>query len=231
MLRSLHHNDINWNCSFLGESALLLEPKAGNDSLEYIHRLCRKLEAGSFAGIRDVVPAYRSLAILFDPDHLGHDQLIRMIEEMNSEIDTQTEIQCHEVPVCYDLGLDWKEVESATGLDKGQIIDKHVSKEYTIAMLGFIPGFIFLEGLDTELSCPRRSSPRKKIPAGSVGIGGNQTGLYSLESPGGWNIIGRTPDSFFDAGRYPPSHLAPGDKLTFVPITEAEFDERISGHG
>jgi KipI family sensor histidine kinase inhibitor len=98
-------------------------------------------------------------------------------------------------------------------------------------MMGFLPGFIFLEGLDDRISVARKETPRVKVPAGSVGIGGNQTGIYSLESPGGWQIIGKTAESFFDVTKKPPTKLKPGDKTRFKPISKDEFDKIVSKNG
>ena len=221
-LRSLHRNRISWNCSALGEQALLLSPETAGNKLEIIHQLSRDLEATSLPGVIDVVPAYETLAVIFDGSVVTFDRIISGIEEL-PDVSLESPKKNHVILICYELGLDWEDVEPHTGLDKETIISKHSSQEYTVAMMGFIPGFVFLEGLPEELACPRRKSPRTRIPPGSVGIGGRQTGIYSLESPGGWNIIGRTPLSFFDVNQTPPTILNPGDSITFKAISEEEF--------
>jgi len=149
---------------------------------------------------------------------------IQAIEKVCADIlINQSSPQRYEVPVCYELGLDWDEVEGHAGLSREKIIGLHISGSYTVAMQGFIPGFLYLSGLSEKIACPRREEPRTKIPAGSIGIGGNQTGIYSLESPGGWQIIGQTPISFFDASKTPPSQVEAGDKVVFKKISEEEF--------
>jgi inhibitor of KinA len=131
-----------------------------------------------------------------------------------------------EIPVCYaaDLALDLEEVARHTQLTHEEVIRRHSATEYRVQCVGFTPGFPFLSGLAAELSTPRRASPRSKVPAGSVAIGGAQTGIYPLQSPGGWNIIGRTPLPLFDIRRDPPVLLQAGDRVRFRPISREEFD-------
>ena len=221
-LPSLHLNNQKWLSKVLGESSLLLEPE--KVELEQIHSLTSVIENAGLDGIIDVVPAYSSLAVIFDGARWGHQALIKAIEDL-PEKKSSKEISWNliEVPVCYDLGLDWIEVIEHTGLSKDDIIELHSSQTYTLAMIGFIPGFVFLDGLNAHLTVPRKPNPRTVIPGGSIGIGGNQTGIYSLESPGGWNIIGRTPISFFDSSENPPTELKAGDSVKFIPISEEEF--------
>lgn len=224
-LKSFQHSGVSWQVSILGEKALLLKPDVESDKLHVIHKFSHLLDEYLIFGVVDIVPAYDSIAIIFDEGLRNHKELIdRLIELPTSENEIASSLN-REVPVCYDLGLDWRELENHTNLAKSEIIEIHSSKIYTVAMIGFIPGFIFLDGLDPSISCPRKSSPRTNIPEGSVGIGGNQTGVYSLESPGGWNIIGRTPFSFFEVEKRPPSKLKAGDKIKFVQISEYEFGD------
>ena len=131
-----------------------------------------------------------------------------------------------EIPVCYaaDLALDLEEVARHGQLKIDEVIRRHSAAEYRVQCVGFTPGFPFLSGLAVELSTPRRASPRSRVPAGSVAIGGAQTGIYPLQSPGGWNIIGRTPLALFDVQRDPPVLLQAGDRLRFRPISREEFD-------
>lgn len=226
VLRSLHHNGLTWKCSFLGEQALLLEPETEKEVLQQVHSFSRVIEQSSVKGIVDVVPTYQSLGVMFDREKVTPEELQEALDQIKvSDTDIRTPV-IHEVPTCYELGMDWEEVEAHTGLPRQTIIEKHSAKEYTVAMLGFIPGFLFLDGMDHELSCPRKSTPRTTIPSGSVGIGGRQTGIYSLESPGGWNIIGRTPQTFFDITKSPPSEILPGDKIIFKRVSESEFNRR-----
>ncbi|MGC1322903.1 MAG: 5-oxoprolinase subunit PxpB, partial [Candidatus Udaeobacter sp.] len=130
-----------------------------------------------------------------------------------------------EIPVCYDaeFGLDLDRVAEHTKLSEREIVDLHSTREYRVACIGFVPGFTFLAGLPKNLATPRRGVPRKEIPPGSVGIGGAQTGIYPLRSPGGWNLIGRTPLKLFDPINDPPTLLCPGDRVRFRAITREEF--------
>lgn len=135
-----------------------------------------------------------------------------------------------EIPVCYgaESGPDLQAVARHAGIDPDQVIARHVAVEYTVAMLGFAPGFPYLLGLDATLHVPRRANPRTRVPAGSVAIGGAQTGIYPGELPGGWHLIGRTPLVLFDPQREPPCLLAPGDRVRFRAIDAAEFRRRAA---
>jgi inhibitor of KinA len=131
------------------------------------------------------------------------------------------------IPVCYELdfGLDLEEVSEKTGLSISEIIKRHTHPIYTVYFIGFLPGFPYLGGMDSSLFCRRKSTPRSKINSGSVGIAGSQTGIYPSSSPGGWQIIGRTPLSLFDSHKIDtPCVLSPGDSLQFESITKEEFD-------
>ena len=213
MSKSLRHNGISWKCSVLGEQALLLDPDV--KELKFIHQLASTLEASKPKGIVDIVPAYESLAIVFD-ETWNHDALIQFLETLPSINQEQQEAVVHTVAVNYGNGLDWERAEHHTRRTKSEIIELHTKPLYTVAMIGFLPGFVFLEGLDPALQIPRLETPRTNIPAGSIGIGGKQTGWYSLESPGGWNIIGQTTQRFFDLDSDPPSHIKVGDNVRFV---------------
>jgi KipI family sensor histidine kinase inhibitor len=226
MSKLLHLNGQTWNVSFLGEQALLLKPEQDEIPLSLIHQTSRRLERSMIAGVIDLIPAYESICLIYnrllkDLDiEIGNLQK-QISDKPNKEISSHT----HEIPVCYALGMDWKEVEKYTGLTQEQIIKKHSQAEYTVAMMGFMPGFVYLSGMDHTLECPRKENPRTKIPEGSVGIAGGQTGIYSLESPGGWQIIGRTPHSFFNIHKESPIYLNLGDKLVFYSISIEEFED------
>ncbi len=224
-LKLLQLNGIFWKFRLIGEQALLLEPQDQENLLSAIHDLANQVEARQIPGVLDVVPAYQSLAIIFDERIKGHVEFIRLISEGKKETVTKNPSAIYEIPVCYEMGLDWDEVSEFLKRSKHEIIKEYTSQSYIVAMMGFIPGFVFMDGLSEQLSIPRKNSPRTNIPAGSVGIGGNQTGIYSLESPGGWNIIGRTPLSFFDVNMNPPTKLKSGDKIRFLPITESQFED------
>ncbi len=131
-----------------------------------------------------------------------------------------------EIAVCYhaEFAPDLEEVARHAGLSAEQIIRRHSGADYTVACVGFLPGFAYLAGLPESLATPRRAEPRKEVPAGAVGIGGGQTGIYPLRSPGGWNLIGRTPQRMFDPEATPPALLQAGDRVRFRAITREEFD-------
>ncbi|GAB5409599.1 MAG: 5-oxoprolinase subunit PxpB [Balneolaceae bacterium] len=203
----------------------MLEPDCESKKLSAIHQLTYLIEEKNIEGILDVVPAYESIAIIFDEAIKNHLDLINVLNELPHLKSNNTESKLHRIPVCYELGIDWEEVMTHTGKSKELIIETHSAKVYKVAMMGFLPGFVFLEGLEPSISCPRKSTPRTSIPAGSIGIGGDQTGIYSLESPGGWNIIGRTPTSFFEVGEKPPTKLRAGDQIIFTAISKSQFEE------
>jgi len=131
-----------------------------------------------------------------------------------------------EIPVCYDaeFALDINDVAHRANISPSEVIRLHSAAEYRVACIGFVPGFPFLTGLSKKLATPRRDVPRKEIPPGSVGIGGAQTGIYPLRSPGGWNLIGRTPLRLFDPKKSPPTLLRAGDRVRFRVITREEFE-------
>jgi len=132
-----------------------------------------------------------------------------------------------EIPVCYggDLGPDLDDVARMHELSPDEVVRLHSAAEYLVYMIGFMPGFAYLGGLPERIATPRRKTPRTAVPAGTVGIGGRQTGVYPLVSPGGWNLIGRTPVKIFDIARAEPTLLGTGDRVRFRPMTRAEFDE------
>lgn len=217
----------------LGDQSLLLR---WGDSADIavnrrVHAFAERLRAESPPWLIDCVPAYASLAIFFDDARLPDKDPIQAISKYLAIIEgpifryDATQPRLVEIPVCYggDHGPDLDDVASACGLSVEQVVEKHSQNEYLVAMLGFSPGFPYLLGLVPELAVPRLASPRVRVPAGSVGIGGAQTGVYPNEGPGGWRLIGRTPQALFDPLRDPPARLLPGDRLRFVPIDAARF--------
>lgn len=226
---SLHLNGVSWKYFPLSNSVLLLTLTNADDKrLSHCRSLARSVSSIT-SGIREVVPAYDSVAIFFDPSVFSHSTLIAGIETSGDQTITEEISRKHVIPVCYDLGVDLERVEQHTGRTRSQLISAHSGMEYEVAMLGFLPGFIFLDGLLPELSCERLDEPRKSVPAGSVGIGGSQTGIYSLSTPGGWNVIGRTPLNLFDPKRNPPVTIKAGDRIVFKKISIAEFETYPSG--
>ncbi|HAW80881.1 MAG TPA: allophanate hydrolase [Balneola sp.] len=169
------------------------------------------------------------MLLTFGSKDINLQKILQSIKESNDN--TRRNFKSHEIKICYDLGLDWNEVENKTNLSKEEIISIHTSTQYSIAMFGFLPGFMCLEGLDQRIWVPRKDNPRTKVDSGSVGIGGEQTGIYSLESPGGWQIIGRTPDQFFDINNKTPTNFTAGDIITFRKISSKEFESLEKNNG
>ncbi len=222
----------------LGDSALLLRWHGGIDSTinAHVHRVARILNSESPPWLLDCVPAYASLALMIDLDHadtsltdaerwLTTRLSIDHADGVDS-VDTASR-PCVEIPVCYDadFGLDLPTIAEATGFAIREIVERHSAPVYRVAMLGFSPGFPYLLGLDAALAMPRLGTPRVDIAAGSVAIGGAQTGIYPSSSPGGWRLVGRTPLNVFDPARTSPSLLHPGDSVRFVAINRLQFDE------
>ncbi len=178
-------------------------------------------------GIVELVPTFCSLMVCYDPLQIGYDQLIERLQGKLRNLGT-VEMgvrQVVHIPVCYggEFGPDLGAVAEHAGLPEQEVIDVHSSHDYLIDMLGFLPGFAYLGGLDPRLHTPRLDVPRTSIPAGSVGIGGAQTGVYPLASPGGWQIIGRTPLKPYDPDREKPILYEAGQYLRFEPIDEDEY--------
>jgi KipI family sensor histidine kinase inhibitor len=196
----------------VGERGLLVEV----EELETVHRLHAALRELAPPGVVELGPAYRTVLIVAEPGRAGVlDELAATLPELELPPAEAVAGETVEVPVRYD-GEDLPEVASLTGLEAAEVVRRHTAPTYTVAFLGFSPGFPYLVGLDPALEVPRRDTPRTSIPAGSVGLAGNQTGIYPTASPGGWQLIGRTELRLFDPARDPPALLAPGARLRFT---------------
>lgn len=193
--------------------------------------LINLIKTSPVRGIIEAVPTFRSVMIYYNPKEISYHKLKRKISKLvHKKNSTDTlEKRVIEIPVCYDapFGEDMNRVSEFTKLDKNEIIQLHSEKEYLIYMLGFLPGFAYLGGLNERLHTPRLPNPRIRIPSGSVGIGGEQTGIYPLDSPGGWNLIGATPIKPFNLNLERPILYQPGDYIQFVPINLAEYDKIV----
>jgi KipI family sensor histidine kinase inhibitor len=195
-----------------GERGLLVEV----EELETVHRLHAALRQLDPPGVVELVPGYRTVLIVADPERAGVlDELAAGLPGLELPPAGAVAGETVEIPVSYD-GEDLPEVAGLTGLEGDEVVRRHTAPEYTVAFLGFSPGFPYLVGLDPALEVPRRDTPRTSIPAGSVGLAGNQTGIYPTASPGGWQLIGRTEVTLFDPTRDPPALLAPGTRLRFT---------------
>ena len=215
----------------VGDQGLLVE--FGHTIDEAANRRVRLLmealqaDAVLRTAIRDMIPAFCSLLIFYDPECIRYRRLQRRIQQLLIQPVTDAEQlrRVHCIPVCYGgaFGEDLAAVAAHSGLSPAEVVSLHSSRDYLIYMLGFLPGFAYLGGLDKRLHCPRLSSPRTRIPAGSVGIGGEQTGIYPLASPGGWRLIGRTPLRPYDPARDPQFLYQMGDYIRFCPVGEDEY--------
>ncbi|MBW8351836.1 5-oxoprolinase subunit PxpB [Bacillus sp. IITD106] len=218
----------------LGDRAIVIE--FGDEiNLETNNRILEMKQAimnQPFPGFIEAVPAYTTLTCFYDPVSVGTDfpyetvksELERIVPNISSP-EKQSE-KMIEIPVCYenDFAIDIDFVAHHNGLSKKEVINIHSDTLYHVYFLGFAPGFPFLGGMNEKIAAPRRTTPRLKVPKGAVGIAGKQTGVYPFESPGGWQIIGRTPLELFNPKLTPPTLLLPGDKVRFVPISKQEFD-------
>jgi len=196
-----------------GERGLLVEV----EDLETVHRLHAALRRLDPPGVVELVPGYRTVLIVADPGQAeALDDLAARLPALELPPAEAVAGETVEIPVSYD-GEDLAEVASLTGLDADEVVRRHTAPTYTVAFLGFSPGFPYLVGLDPALEVPRRDTPRTSIPAGSVGLAGGQTGIYPTASPGGWQLIGRTEAVLWDLDRDPPALLPPGTRVRFVP--------------
>ena len=185
------------------------------------------IESQEIPGVMDLVPSYRSLLVYYDPLRLNLPQLEERLSGLEQNLD-QAALHAPkvvEIPTLYggEYGPDLDHVAGHTGLTAEEVIQIHSSADYLVYMMGFTPGFPYLGGMSEKIATPRLQTPRTVIPAGSVGIAEQQTGVYPIESPGGWQLIGRTPVQLFDPQRDPPVVVEAGDFIRFAPITETTY--------
>lgn len=194
---------------------------------EQVRKLLRLLELEPIAGIRNLHPAYCSLLVKFDALKWQHDELEAILQKYLDRLEEVSlpEPRQLEIQVCYggEYGPDLNDVAAMHGMTPGQVIELHASTSYLVYFLGFVPGFAYLGELPEALVMPRLATPRRRVPAGSVGIAGSQTGVYPFATPGGWRLLGRTPTSMFRTDREGLSLLSIGDRVRFVPISREQF--------
>ncbi len=188
-------------------------------------QLAARLEARLRNVVRDVVPAYCSVGIHFDPLLTDFAALTRVIEEEAHRVEhaePRDQQDVIEIPVRYggEFGPDLETVATWAGCSPEDVITRHTARTYRVYMLGFVPGHTYMGRVDKSIAAPRRRVPRERVPAGSVGIAGEQTGIYPIATPGGWQIIGRTDLVLFDASRTPPTLLSPGDLVRFKEVEQ-----------
>ena len=206
-----------------------LGEEISRESNEKVRKLLHLLETEPIPGVRNLHPAYCSLLVTFDALKLRHEKLQEILQTYLERIGAIAlpEPRLVEIPVCYggDLGPDLQDVADSHGISVERVIELHSSSEYLVHFLGFVPGFAYMGGLPAELSTLRLPNPRKSVPAGSVGIAGNQTGIYPFATPGGWKLLGRTPIKMFRAERHEKSYLRIGDRVRFVPVSSERFSQ------
>ncbi len=212
-----------------GDSALMIN--LGNEIDEEInkrvHAIARRIEEERIVGIKEVVPTYTSIYVYYDPLIVSYEKLKFLLKNYLIEEPRAMNGKIVEIPVIYGgkYGPDIEFVASYNGLSVDDVIELHTKPLYRVYMLGFLPGFAYLGGMDDRIATPRLENPRKRVPSGSVGIAGKQTGWYAIESPGGWRIIGRTPLRTFYPLKEPPSIVLPGDYVKFKAIDEDNAEE------
>lgn len=208
-----------------GEEALIisLETEISVSVHLKVKAIFLELQKKSTKGIIGLIPAYQSITVIFNPSVTNYDQLVAIIQIVinNLSLNTPKEKKVIAIPVCYELGLDLKEVENLTAFTTKAIIQLHTAKDYLVYFSGFVPGFLYLGGLNEKLRVPRKQTPRTKIPAGAVGLADLQTGIYPLETPGGWQIIGQTPIDMVNLLFKCPVEI--GCFIRFYSVSKAEF--------
>ena len=213
-----------------GDSAIVME---FGDTIEKeinarIAAVVENLKNKKIDGILDILPTYRSILINYDPVKISYGEMVETLKGLSkADSNKQSdEVRLIEIPTLYggEYGPDIDFVAKNAKLSEEEVIKIHSGTDYLVYMMGFIPGFTYLGGLDERIATPRLKSPRLKIDPGSVGIAGSQTGMYPLESPGGWQLIGRTPLKLFDDTKEPPVFIQAGDYIRYVPIDQKEYD-------
>ena len=189
--------------------------------------LAEHLRAQAIPGVKDVVPTFRSVAVYFDPLHTDVDALAAALRSDAPMMEHATSADIIEVPVCYELdyGPDLEDIARRAGIDAATVVSIHSDQNYRVFMLGFMPGFAYLGSVDARIAAPRRATPRLQVPSGSVGIAGQQTGIYPAQTPGGWNIIGRTPLRMWRPEAERPALFRAGDIVRFRRIDRATFEQ------
>lgn len=226
----------------LGDAAVVLQfgDKISLETHNRIRALSEMLQQHPFPGLIEFVPAYTSLTVYYDPwvtSQQGElDAYAEAVNKLEILVEQVQDLQLPlarlvEIPVVYggEYGPDLEEVARHNNLSTEEVIQLHSAGEYLVHMIGFAPGFPYLGGMNDRIATPRKTSPRASIPAGSVGIAGSQTGVYPISTPGGWQLIGRTPFQLFNPKRKDPSLLQAGDKVRFVPIPQEELEQWKEG--
>ncbi|WP_340062991.1 5-oxoprolinase subunit PxpB [Ascidiimonas aurantiaca] len=211
-----------------GEYAALIEwpPQINEDVLYDILRVKAQIEKTLAAYNVSLVPAYHSLTVIANSPVLSGTEICRYLSDLDITLDRAPLVSSSwKIPVCYesDLAPDLEVISKQKELTPKEVIRLHTTPLYTVYCIGFLPGFMYLGGLPETLITPRRQEPRLRVPAGAVGIGGSQTGIYPQESPGGWNLIGNCPVPLFDVLKDPPCFVKVGDRVKFYPVSLPQY--------
>lgn len=214
----------------LGDTAVVVEfgTLIGQAAHEQVRLLSLYLDEHPMQGMIEYVPSYTTVTVFYNPGLLRYDEAQARLEiavAQSLHMKLECNIRTVDIPVCYggSFGPDLNEVAAINQLSPDEVVHIHSSGEYVVYLLGFAPGFPFLGGMSKRIAAPRRSTPRLAIPSGTVGIAGLQTGMYPIVTPGGWQLIGRTPVPLFRPDMNPPTLLRAGDRIRFLPITEEEY--------
>ena len=224
----------------MGDRALLLEIGSVVDpeTIARVRALAEYLDAQRLPGVQDLVPALCTIGVHYDPEqwrdasgkHSPYEMLVARLQQILPDLSALQAApgRLAEIPVCYEpeFGEDLQTLAQARGLSVEQLVEIHSGAVYSVYMIGFAPGFAYLGPLDERVHAPRRATPRARVPAGSVAVANQYTGIYPSVLPGGWHLIGRTPLRLFDVLRQPPSLLVAGDRVRFIPISAGEFRKR-----
>ena len=219
------------DCAISIDFGQVIDPKINR----HIRQTIERIQELKLDGITELVPTYCALLIQYDAMLYSYSDICNLMEpllEPSATDDANERVTVIEIPTVYggEFGPDLGFVASHNNLSEDEVVSIHSGTDYLVYMLGFIPGFTYLGGMDPRIATPRLSSPRTLIPAGSVGIAGEQTGTYPSDSPGGWQIIGRTPVTMYDMSKEQAALLSAGDYVRYVPIDEAEYN-RIKALG
>ncbi len=221
-----------------GDHAVTIElgDKINASINQKIIALFQFLSEQKLTGVKDIIPAYHTLTLVYDlptlkkknPANGVYELMCRHLQKAFDTVAINTTVtRLVSIPVCYDLSLapDIVSLAETNKLSIEEVIMLHTNKTYRVYMIGFLPGFAYMGSVDEKINTSRRSQPRTLVPAGSIGIAGEQTGIYPFDSPGGWQLIGQTPVPMFDANKEEPCYLQPGDEVNFYAITIAEFEK------
>lgn len=216
----------------LGDQAvhLIIGDQINPKTHQKVMQISHLLKKHPLPGITEWVPTYQAITLFYRPELITYDQLVTKLNKWLQQITIQLpKLQTRriDIPVLYGepYGPDLDHVAQVNQLAPEEVIAIHTQPTYLVYMIGFTPGFPYLGGLSPQIATPRKKNPRQQVPAGSVGIADQQTGIYSLSTPGGWNLIGRTPIRLFDPQRQPAALLTTGDQIRFVPIHAEEYEE------